>query len=362
MANLVLTILGMTLVGAAPEDDVANGYNEPYCGLYCMHAALSALGKRPDFAEMNQSRYLSGYIGSTAADLVRLAGDQGEPAEFRPDLTLADLRASDRPILLHTDTMVTQANFHHWILFLGLAGDALRVYDPPRGEYAISQAELLSHWDGVGVAVGKSGGWNAAWATQETLLAVCLVLGLGFVFSRIGRPAGLASRVLVTGACAAAAWHLLVGYGFLRNRYSLDTIATAHQSRDFPIVDQDELRRLLSRPDVTVIDARTPEDFRSVHVPGARNIPLTVTMGSFRENLESIPADNQIVVYCTSESCGWADAVARLFPPRGFGRVAVFRSGMAGWLAPEQASRLRESDAGASETTAQQPGGRSDAH
>ena len=52
----------------------AHANEEPYCGLYSMHAALKTVGvEPPDFDEFARPEYLSGSQGSTASDLIRLA-------------------------------------------------------------------------------------------------------------------------------------------------------------------------------------------------------------------------------------------------------------------------------------------------
>lgn len=329
-----VAFLGLTLLSASSTDlPSASNYEEPYCGLYCMYAALNTLGLKPDFDRMNDSSYLSGRNGSTGADLVNLASSQGSTGTFCPNLTVADLRESRYPIVLHANVPASKMTFHHWILFVGWAEDAVRVYDPPQGQYTLSQAELLSHWDGIGVVIGKpEAKWEMPAANPEIILAFLLVAASGGVvlrFLHLARHPALG--ILFTSIVSALAWHATVGYGFVGNRFALDNIATSYQEAHVSTITFDEFNQLVGRKGVTVVDARMPSGYNRSHVPGAISIPIAVTHGSLREALATIPVDNQIVVYCESEECGWAGEVANLFPAGRYRRVTVYPGGMKAW-------------------------------
>ncbi len=58
----------------------------------------------------------------------------------------------------------------------------------------------------------------------------------------------------------------------------------------------DEIRKAIENGAV-VVDVRSPSEFASSHVPGARNVPL----GASTEALRGIgPLDTPVVVYCAS--------------------------------------------------------------
>ena len=56
--------------------------------------------------------------------------------------------------------------------------------------------------------------------------------------------------------------------------------------------------------DAVLLDVRTPEEYRSGHVPGARNLPLD-RLGEL-----NLPKDRPVFAYCLSgarsaQACGW---------------------------------------------------------
>jgi len=316
--------------------------NEGYCGLYSLHAALNALGVRADFERMIDPSYLSGtYGGSTASDLVRLAENYGIAAVYRTRMTVADLYASQWPVILHTSTPVSP-EFHHWVLFLGMdSNNLLRIYDPPRDIYTLSSAELLSQWDGKGIVVGEVAYHRRAlsgfWLNLETMSAVLMIIIVGLVitcFNVIVRYA--ACSIAIVAVVSALCWHSIIDYGFFRNRYAIAIIASQYEEYEevpFPNLTLAEVQEIINYPKVTIIDARQPQAYARSHLPGALNIPITVTHGALRDSLAAIPIDNQIIVYCESDLCNWADAIARQFSVRGYRHVFIFRGGMAAWQA-----------------------------
>jgi rhodanese-related sulfurtransferase len=333
-------VLATAVPGASTS--APGGYEEGYCGLYCMYAALHSLGRRPDFEEMTDDRYLSGRNGSTASDLIHLAEKYGTTAVFRPEMDIADLRGTKMPVVLHTSVAVATSGYHHWILFLGFDGDAVRIYDPPRSLYSLSQADLLSHWDGIGVVVGgRSGRAHATTPALEVSLAFLLVAAGGFALTRVclslarNRTIAIAAISIIS----AAIWHGTVRYGFLHNGYTLGAIASTYLSVALPVVTTDEFLELIGKEDVTIIDARDAGAYRELHVPGAINIPVTVTHGDLRQAMTAIPSNHHVVVYCASKRCGWADAIASQFPGHGYRRVSIYRGGLRAWNAAKAKSR-----------------------
>lgn len=51
-----------------------------------------------------------------------------------------------------------------------------------------------------------------------------------------------------------------------------------------------------------IIDVREPYEFAKGHVKGALNIPPQIIMGGVPKQLENIPRDTQLVLYCVSGS------------------------------------------------------------
>ncbi len=82
-----------------------------------------------------------------------------------------------------------------------------------------------------------------------------------------------------------------------------------------------------------ILDARSREDFRMGHVPGALAFPASYFEGSYLRLGQKLGADKSqpIVIYCVDAECGSADSVRRKLANQGFTRLAVFRGGWQAW-------------------------------
>jgi rhodanese-related sulfurtransferase len=63
-----------------------------------------------------------------------------------------------------------------------------------------------------------------------------------------------------------------------------------------PEIDQTTFAARLAEGDAVVIDVREPHEFRPGHVPGARNLPLSVLSGQLTE----LPKHRPVYVICQS--------------------------------------------------------------
>lgn len=104
----------------------------------------------------------------------------------------------------------------------------------------------------------------------------------------------------------------------------------------------------------TFVDARSADDFRAGHIPGALLFPLH----AFEETLSLwrnlISADTLLIIYCSGEGCEASRDVAALLKEVGYSRVKVLLGGWEQWkragysvetvgqkaLEPERDSRL----------------------
>jgi len=74
-----------------------------------------------------------------------------------------------------------------------------------------------------------------------------------------------------------------------------------------------------------LLDVRTPEEFASGHVPGARNIPIQV----LGQRLSEVPRDRAVIVYC--ESGRRSARAIDLLKEGGYTRVTEMEGSMAAW-------------------------------
>ncbi len=83
--------------------------------------------------------------------------------------------------------------------------------------------------------------------------------------------------------------------------------------------------RLQNKPAPLLLDVRQPEEYREVHVDGAKLIPL----GELGREAKNLPKDAEILCICAS--CSRSIAATRQLTGMGFNVVNV-RNGMGGWL------------------------------
>ena len=98
-----------------------------------------------------------------------------------------------------------------------------------------------------------------------------------------------------------------------------------------PGVQEISPAEFLSNPpeDVLILDVRTPDEFRSGHVPDALNIPHDQLSDRLAE-LGSAP-DRPVVVYC--ERGGRASQAAGVLLDAGYGNVLHLEGDMSDWRA-----------------------------
>jgi hydroxyacylglutathione hydrolase len=80
---------------------------------------------------------------------------------------------------------------------------------------------------------------------------------------------------------------------------------------------------------LTLVDVRTPNEWRSSHIEGARHLPLA----TFAERAKDLPNDSRIAVICGS---GYRSSIAAsLLQARGYERVENVAGGMTAYLGEE---------------------------
>lgn len=92
----------------------------------------------------------------------------------------------------------------------------------------------------------------------------------------------------------------------------------------------DAFKDAMANTDPYVIDVRETSEYEEGHIPGAVNIPLR----TLADNLDSIPADQPVFVYCASgHRAGTATAALGML---GYDNVKSFPPGWKGWSEAEE--------------------------
>ena len=97
-----------------------------------------------------------------------------------------------------------------------------------------------------------------------------------------------------------------------------------------PVVGPGELEELLrARPDVRVLDVRTPGEYEAVHIAGAYNVPLD-TLGEHAADIRA-HVDEPVVLVC--QSGARARRAEEALKAAGLPQLHVLDGGVNGWVA-----------------------------
>lgn len=89
-----------------------------------------------------------------------------------------------------------------------------------------------------------------------------------------------------------------------------------------------ELRRRMRAGDVTVIDVRPEDEFRSGHIPGALSIPVA----QLKRRLAEIPKKREVVAYCRGPYCVYSVEAVGILRKHGY-RARRAEEGLPEWRA-----------------------------
>jgi len=93
------------------------------------------------------------------------------------------------------------------------------------------------------------------------------------------------------------------------------------------------MERRVGKADAILIDARRRRDYEAGTIPRSLSLPVDATPSKRQKALASIATDKQVIVYCQSAHCGYADEVARYLKFSGVKDVAIYRGGYREWSA-----------------------------
>lgn len=87
-----------------------------------------------------------------------------------------------------------------------------------------------------------------------------------------------------------------------------------------------ELKEMLEKNNIKLIDVRAKEDYDISHLPNAINLPYS----ELKENMESLSKDEINVVYCYNHLCHLGDRTAFRLAEAGY-PVMVMQGGFKSW-------------------------------
>lgn len=90
-------------------------------------------------------------------------------------------------------------------------------------------------------------------------------------------------------------------------------------------VNAKEGKNLIDQGKVTVLDVRTPEEYNSGHIPGAKLVPLQVIEGE----ADKLNKDKSYLVVCHSGNR--SQQASEILTEKGFKKIYNMTGGMNGW-------------------------------
>jgi len=323
----------------------------PFCGLFCLYVAAGAEGREFDLEKLLDAKYISSSRGSSAADLRRAAEDRGLYVRVLERLTTRDLIGAPYPMILFTKGDQASERYDHYILVLDCDETHCRIYEPPRTTREVPRQELLPGWSGTAIMVSASSISRSkvlrgsVYRTVVVGLGVVLVVGcmrlLGRRYSRHLMGGSFWQGLSIVGIQIALIMCVATGVtlvdhcfgmsGFLAQEQAVAEIQESFRGSFFPRIGAARVSELMST-EAIFIDARFRDDFAAGHLDGAINVPVDATTSEQKAALAGVDRNSQLVIYCQSKSCRYAEIVASRLFKGGFENLSIFDGGWDRWV------------------------------
>ena len=98
------------------------------------------------------------------------------------------------------------------------------------------------------------------------------------------------------------------------------------------LIARAELRdKIANWPDTKLVFVLGEWQYRALHIPGSLNVPCSPSLYSSEETLKGLDPDDEIVVYCSGETCYASISVYHLLAKRGYKNVSRYAGGLLDW-------------------------------
>lgn len=348
--NTIARYLGKQDIDPLTEPVQCTALDDAFCGLYCLYAAGQLTQSEFAFTSLLRPEYIGAAEGSSIAELERAAQDQGLYTAPFDRASLSDLESTSSPIVLYVKHKPSDPSPNHFVLFVAAKPDGAMIFEPPSESALpvvreIPYYELASIWNGKGLSLATEPIEEPKLLVSARRRFLFVVVGLLVAMSaikfvvvkwqegaRLRTPRQLmALSVGQTGAMIAIAaslsfvFHVNARGGFFSAPDSVSFIANliSLPSPSIQTLSIEELPEALAGGSPVLIDARSPEDFASKHIPGAINIPLGVSKAHRDAKLREIPRDTLVVTYCDPNGCPLSARLAIVLFHEGFSNIRV---------------------------------------
>ena len=359
---LVFSITSLEAVSketeVVPNDDTKtitkneNKVYGPYCGVYCLFSLLKLYNKECKLSDLLKPEYISTSKGSSLKDLKKAAEDYNLQAVSIDKLTDKELIKSPWPIILHVKSSPDKKEYDHFEIFLSTENGKAKIFNPPEPVKLVPFYELSRKWSGTGLVVSdKPIEANILLAPARRRMIILLVFFLSIIFmlhwvkqrwfntlrnnswkKTIGFSVLQSCGLLSLSVMVGMMYHFMNDAGFLAHANSTTAIEEANIGSFIPKVDVKDVKKDINTKTV-FIDARLKKDYDNGHLEGAISIPVNSTDEYRHKTIEGISKDSEIVVYCQSAGCKFAEKISKKLMSDGYTNISIFKGGWNDWKA-----------------------------
>jgi rhodanese-related sulfurtransferase len=331
----------------------------PYCGIYSLIACLEVYGIHAELESLLLPEYVGSFQGSSDKELIAAAEKQGLYGKTYSNLTWRELQKSDSPMILHVRSSYADQKFNHWVTFLGIEGNKARILDIPHRLATVPFAELMAKWDGAAIVISDKPITEEVFSAARVnyLWLVLLLLGVmlsiqRFFWNPSKEPSaaptfllrvkrGIFQTIFLLGSIFVVAilYHATSETGFLRNPTAVAEVTRRYYSVDIPEISFEEMQKIVGEKKTPIFDARYLRDYQYGTIPGAKTLSINSSLDERQQQLRGIGKEQQIVVFCQSSGCGYADEIAQFLKFNGYNRVLIYRGGYVEWKKQQEKFR-----------------------
>jgi rhodanese-related sulfurtransferase len=322
----------MVSAGELGTVQVENFGNLRYCGVYAVVVSANMHGQELKAIDFLDNENVSSKRGSTIEDISRMLASVGLKSDPFLDGSVGWLEFVNKPVILHIRGQLEKSSVNHWVVFAGVQKDRYRIVDAGKGDVELSRAELLAIWDGIGIVVSKNDAplsrsqFALLFDANVQLLIVIAIFSV--VLAGTDKPHVFKLLIGLLIGCAVFIFRDDFVY-WNQHAAAVARSSTVIQNVTIEQIDPSELRQ--SDSEFVLVDARTEAQFKSHHLPSALSLPVNASVLDYIMFSRQYVAEGKtIVTYCNSESCMWADKVAKRLASLGV-EAKVLRGGIVEW-------------------------------
>jgi rhodanese-related sulfurtransferase len=324
----------------------------PYCGVYSLAVCLDTFGRDYSLQDLLHPDYIGSFRGSSSSELIKAAKRYGIYGRCYVNVRWQQLKEVKEPMILHFRSN-GNSKFDHWVAFLGMEGNHVRILDVPHGIAHLTVAELLAQWDGTAIQLSQNPIRNEPvnQSITDYIFVVLFVVGICSLYKRFFRINNeihvstfsisilrywrklLLNCALLLGVCVfiAVTYHVLSPIGFLKNPSAVAEVTRRYYVVGVPEISLNEML-VISTRDAIIYDTRYYRDFERGAITGAMNLPINSDIAERRWILQGVDKTQKIVLYCQSSGCGFSDEMVSFLKFNGYHNLSIYRGGYREWM------------------------------